>query len=103
MITGATGVAPKDLPRPVTITFDDEDGNGTITGQTVSHTFTANYTLNDGTLEITDYVATGTDEEQWGSKFETAIQNAKSVEKSGRKLCIYFNGSTQRMDLRCTN
>ena len=95
--SGTTGQEPKDIERSVTVTFSDDGTNGTMSGQTIEHDFSAIYTLENGQIDVDSLAASGTDELRWGQKFVEALVDADTYILKRKKMCIYYSNSREYM------
>ncbi len=98
--SGTTGREPNNLERSVTVTFSDDGTNGTMDGQMVENDFVAEYTLENGQLNVSNLVSTGIDEERWGQKFVEALADAENYTLKRKKLCIYYSNGREYMVLK---
>ncbi len=76
---------PSDIPKTVTLIFYE---NGSMSGETVSNTFSGKYRLSDNKISFSEIIMTEITEPEWGRKFSELIYFTRHFTIIENKLII---------------
>ena len=101
LTVGTSESEPTNISRSIIIDFSDNGGKGKMKGNTVTNSVSGDYELfNDNQMKTLSFGGTKVGEPDWGSRFWDAIHTARSFEREGNKMFIYFNSGTGKMEFK---
>ena len=98
---GTSETEPTDISRSIIMNFSDDGSIGKLDGNTVSNVIFGDYELNqDKGIKFLGLGRSEVGEPKWGNKFWDAISSTSTYERQGKKLFIFFNIDTEKMEFK---
>ena len=98
MLTRVLDPKPNEQGTDVTLTFSDDENEGTMMGISGPNQVSGSYLLTaDYELEVVQYGGTKIGEPEWTAKSREAFPEATSYEVTPERMYIYYEGQRERM------